>query len=340
VRAVVLEGKKQLTVKEVPTPQADGNKVLIKIERCGICGSDIHFWDMGDRVGLIMGHEFGGTVVDPGSREDLKVGDRVTALPLNPCGKCPACQKGKWNACMPALKVSPGLYPAAPGAYSEYFLSHPAMVRKLADHVSFDEAAMLEPAAVTLRAVRVIDVQPGDTVLVAGGGIIGLLAAAWAKAAGASYIALTEANPLRGENALKMGDVDAYFDARDEQVVPKLMQASGGGFDKFIECVGVAPSVNTGLAALKNGGDCLLAGVSYVPLAISTILMTIKELNIKATLGYVDEFDLALKMITNGKIELTRFISGYVGLDGVQDSFDKLTSGKYGDVKILIDPSK
>ena len=176
MKAVKIEGSKKLAVVDSPVPQADGTKVVIKITTVGICGSDLHIWDNGDRVGLIMGHEFCGTVVDPGSREDLKVGDRVTALPLNPCGECPICKDPRFHTCMNSLKNgSPGVTSA--GAYAEYFASRPDMVRKLSDTISDVEAAMIEPAAGTLHAVNLAQVKTGEKVLVIGGGVIGMLTA-------------------------------------------------------------------------------------------------------------------------------------------------------------------
>lgn len=337
MRAVRIEDKRKLMVGEADAPKADGKQVIMKISKVGICGSDLHMWENGDRKGLIMGHEFAGTVVDPGLLKDsLKPGDRITALPLNPCGECEYCKAHRYNLCVNGLKASPGI--TAPGAYAEYYAARPDMVRKLPETVSDEEAAMLEPAAVSLRAVRLAEVKPGDKVLIAGGGIIGLLSAAWAKVAGASYIALTEANTLRAENALKMGDVNQVFDARDEQLVPKLVQASAGGFDQFIECSAVGPAINSGIMALKKSGKMVLVGVNYSLVPISTLMVLLKEIEIKGTIGYDNEFDLALDLVAKHVIDLKRFISETVGLDEVQAAFEKLTAGTYPDVKILIQP--
>ncbi|NPV26552.1 MAG: alcohol dehydrogenase catalytic domain-containing protein [Firmicutes bacterium] len=270
MRAVKLVGKKQLATVETDTPKTDGNQVIIKVSRVGICGSDIHIWEKGERSELIMGHEFCGTVVDPGALKDtISVGDRVAVIPLNPCGKCGPCTSGQPKYCVNSLAASPGV--TATGGYAEYYAARPYMVRKLPDEMSDDEAAMIEPTAVALRAVRLAGFKPGDKVLVTGGGIIGLLCAAWSRIYGASYLALTEANPLRVENALKMGDVDAVFDATDQQLVPKLIEATGGGFDHVLECAAVAPAVNTGIMALKknrphgSGGSELRVGTHQYP---------------------------------------------------------------------------
>ena len=337
MRAVCLDGPKQLVVKEVDMPKADGEKVLVKVSDVGICGSDIHLWEQGQRIGLIMGHEFAGTVVDAGALKDsLKVGDRVTVLPLNPCGECEPCKKGNSKGCLNALAASPGI--TAPGAYAEYYLARPDMVRKLPDNISEEEATLIEPAAVALRAIRMSGIKPGDKVLVAGGGVIGLLSAAFARIAGASYIALTEANPLRGANAKEMGDVDQVFDATDEQLVAKLMQASGGGFDQCIDCVGIAPAINAGIMALKKGGKMMLLGINYSPVPISGLMAVLKEIEYKGSIGYDQEFDMVMDLMNKGILKAARFISDTIDLEGVQGAFEKLSSGQYPDVKIVIKP--
>ena len=175
--------------------------------------------------------------------------------------------------------------------------------------------------------------------LVTGGGIIGLLCAAWARIAGASYIALTEANPKRAEKALEMGDVDEVFDAKDEELVKKLLTASKGGFDQALECAAVAPAVNTTIQSLKYGGKLVLVGVNYSPVPVSTLLIVLRELEVKGTIGYApEEFDQSIELMAKKVIETERFISRTVGLDGVQDAFEQLTSGDNPDVKIIIQP--
>ena len=198
MQAVSIEGKKQLKVVETETPKSDGNKVIVEVAKVGICGSDLAFVGKRRPYRLIMGHEFCGKVVDPGALKDtLKPGDRVTVLPLNPCGKCVNCKQGKVNLCINGLAASPGL--TAPGAYAQYYAARPDMVRALPDEVSDAEATMIEPTAVALRAVHHAGVKPGDKVLVTGWRNYWIFSVLWARIAGASYIALTEANPKRAK---------------------------------------------------------------------------------------------------------------------------------------------
>lgn len=338
MRAVKLTGKKQLSVVETETPKADGNKVIIRVSRVGICGSDIHIWERGERIGLIMGHEFGGTVVDPGALKDsLNVGDRVAVIPLNPCGECEFCRTGKSKYCSKQRLASPGI--TAPGGYAEYYAARPDMVRKLPDSLSDQEAAMIEPTAVALRAVRMANINPGDKVLITGGGIIGLLCAAWSRIFGAKYVALTEINKLRADKAREMGDVDEVFDAADPELVTKLINATNGGFDRILECAAVEQAVNTGIMTLKKTGRMVLVGVSYAPVPIKTLVAVMNELELKGIIGYtIDEFDMSINLMAKKVILTERFISATTGLEGMQNAFETLHSQTTSDVKILVKP--
>lgn len=339
MRAIALKGQKQMEVVEIEKPKADGKNVLVKINMVGICGSDLSFWAHGDQyAGLIMGHEFSGTVVDPGELQgELKAGDRVTAVPLDPCGTCDLCKNGYINMCATTWDKSPGL--GSQGAYAEYISIRPDMIRKLPDTMSDTEAAMLEPAAVSFRAVKLAQVGIGDKVLITGAGIIGLLAAAWARLAGASYIAMMEVNSQRRENALKQGDVDEVFDGADPEVVAKMIKATNGGFNKFIDCAGVAPALNTGFMACVNNARVVLAGISLEPVPLATVLIVTHGLELMGAIAYTaTEFELCIDLIARKKIDLARFVDAVMGFEDAQSAFETLKSGTSKDVKIILKP--
>jgi 2-desacetyl-2-hydroxyethyl bacteriochlorophyllide A dehydrogenase len=338
MRALKLTGAKQLELAETDKPQLDLGKILIEVERCGICGSDLHIWQNGMPVGLIMGHEFAGTVADPGEAKDIfQSGDRVTALPVNPCGICPACKNLQLNKCTNILADAPGITTA--GAYAQYLQITAAMVRTIPASMSMEEAAMAEPSAVALHAVNLAGVAAGDKVLIVGGGIIGLLCAAWARISGPSFIGLSEANAKRGKKALGFGDVDEVFDAIDPQLQKKLLTRSGGGFNKVIECAGPAPAVKSAIGAAASGGIVVLAGINYHEVPVSTMRMAMKELQLKGSYGYnADEFDMAIDYIARRILKTSRFVDHTVSLEGVQDAFIKLTDPAGDAVKIMMKP--
>ena len=339
MKCVSISGQRKLVLKDKEVPVSKDGSVVIEVKSCGICGSDIHNWEVGGPVGLVMGHEFAGVVVDPGSRADLEKGDRVTGLPISPCGKCEACKRGDIQYCPETWNEAVGLALTNSGGYAEYTSCRPDMVRKLPGNVSFDAACMVEPSAVSLHAVNLSNIKIGDDVLIIGGGIIGLMAAEFAKMSGARYVALMETNKKRGKKAVNFGKVDEYYDALKEDTIPKLITKTNGGFDVVIECCGNAPAVSEALMAVKPGGLVVLVGVSPVPISIPTVVGVMKEVKMLGAIAYTAaEFDTCLNLIANKKLNVVKYIDDLVTLENVQNSFERLTSGKDSAIKIVIKP--
>lgn len=339
MKCVSISGQKKLVLKDKEVPVSKDGSVVIEVKSCGICGSDIHNWEVGGPVGLVMGHEFAGVVVDPGSRVDLEKGDRVTGLPISPCGKCEACKRGDIQYCPETWNEAVGLALTNSGGYAEYTSCRPDMVRKIPGNVSFDAACMVEPTAVSLHAINLSNIKIGDDVLIIGGGIIGLMAAEFAKMAGARYVALMETNKKRGKKAVNFGKVDEYYDALKEDTIPKLITKTNGGFDVVIECCGNASAVSEALMAVKPGGLVVLVGVSPVPISIPTVVGVMKEVKMLGAIAYTAaEFDTCLNLISNKKLNVVKYIDDLVSLDKVQNSFERLTSGKDSAIKIVIKP--
>jgi threonine dehydrogenase-like Zn-dependent dehydrogenase len=338
MKAVKIEGPKKLTVSDVPVPRANGERVLIRVKTSGICGSDLHIWEEGARAGLIMGHEFGGTVEHPGSREDLAPGDRVTVIPLNPCGECPWCLNSEYHTCRYSFKRGiPGVTSA--GAYAEYFSARPDMVRRLPGTVGDAEAAMIEPAAVGFHAVHLAGIKPGDKVLIVGGGVIGCMCAMWARLHGASFIGMSEANESRGRKALEFGDIHALFDAKDPELTSTMRTTADGMFDKAVDCSASASGINAAVNVLNNQGTLILVGISYSPVPIMTLPVCLKELRIIGDIGYsIPEFEHVIGMMARRVIHTERFIDSSIGLEDVQGVFERLSSGNAPETKILIRP--
>ncbi len=341
MKCVAINGVKSLEVREAANPVSTDGRVVIKIKKAGICGSDIHYWDAGMPEGLVMGHEFSGIVLDPGSREDLKAGDRVTALPISPCGKCEACESGNPQYCAVTWSHALGLSLDNPGAMAEETSFRPDMVKKLPGSVSDEEGAMVEPTAVSYHAVNLAGIKPGAKVLVIGAGIIGLGCAMFAKKAGASFVAISETNEARGQKALELGVADKLFDGKDPEFAAKAMAETIGGFDVVFECVGIAPAINSAIATVKQGGTVVMVGVSMKPEAIYTIMEVMKEFKVFGAIAYtVEEFEEVIRMIANKEIDVMKFVGDIVSLDKTQEAFERLTNGKENIVKILIDPEK
>lgn len=341
MKCVKLTDVKKLELDEMEMPVSKDGSVVFKVESAGICGSDIHNFDAGAPVGLVLGHEFAGTVIDPGSRDDLKAGDRVTGLPISPCGVCESCKNGNPQYCFKTWNEAVGLALTNPGGYAEYSSCRADYVKKLPDNVSFDEGCMVEPSAVSLHAVNLADVKVGDRVLVIGAGIIGLMAAEFAKLDGASYVGLVEVNPKRGEKAKRYGFVDEYFDGKDEKLVEKLMGVSLGGFDKVIECCGNSAAVSEAIMAVKPGGTVVLVGVSTAPVTVPLVLSVMREVKLQGAIAYTEtEFEDVIRLISEKVIDVEKYIDARVGLDKAQESFVRLTSGNDDAIKIILKPNE
>ena len=340
MKSVILTGPKKFEIGETNEPVSQNGSVLVDVKKAGICGSDIHYWDIGAPTGLIMGHEYCGVVTNPGSRDDLKVGDRVTALPISPCGHCPACLKGNPQFCPETWTYATGLSLTNPGAFAPKMAIRPDMVLRVPDTISDNEVAMVEPTAVGLHAVHLANIEVGTKVLVVGGGIIGLVSAMFAKMEGASYVALTETNPSRGERAVASGVADAWFDAKDENTIGKLLEITNGGFDIVLDCCGNTPAVTSALQAVKPGGKLILVGVSLDTITFPSIMAVMKEIAVQGAIAYTkEEFQTCIDLMANKQIDVERFVDDIVSLDRVQESFERLTSGTDSAVKILVNPN-
>ncbi len=341
MKCVKIDGPKSLVVDEIDAPVSRKGSVVIKVESCGICGSDIHYWDSGQPKGLVMGHEFCGRVVDPGNRKDLVIGDKVTGLPISPCGACEACKTGNPQYCRATWLNAVGLSLKNPGGYAEYTSCRSDLVKKIPNTMSFDEGTLVEPSAVALHAVALANIKVGAKVLVIGGGIIGLMACEFAKLEGACYVALLETNMSRAKKSTTVGKADDYFDARKESTIAKLIEASNGGFDIVIECCGNSAAVSEAILAVKPGGKIILVGVSTGPVTIPTVAAVMGEVTITGAIAYTEkEFETCIDLISHKRINVKKYIDDVKPLEKAQESFERLTSGKDDAVKIVLHPSK
>jgi len=343
MKCVAINGPKKLVVENRDAKVGKPGYILIDVIKAGICGSDLHYFQSGLPKGLVMGHEFSGIVIDNGGSKEFKEGDRVTALPISPCRECTECKQKEIQICSKTWENAIGLSLDNPGAFGGRVLVREDMVRHLPDNVSYESGAMVEPASVAFRAVNISGVKKGDSVLVIGGGIIGLLSALFFKLRGASYVALTETNPLRGKKAVSLGVADEYFNALDPDVIKKLMSKTkeGEGFDVVADCVGNSPALTSAITYTKPNGNLILVGISLGNVSIPLVNAVLKEINIKGSIAYSkEEFDMVIKLLSANKINLEKFVDDVVTLDDLQNAFERLTSGSDAAVKILVDPNK
>lgn len=341
MKCVAINGKRSLVPSTINASKSKDGSVVVDVKKAGICGSDIHYWDSGVPEGLVMGHEFCGIVTNPGDRKDLKMGDRVTALPISPCGKCPACLSGNPQYCPETWTYAVGLSLTNPGAYAEATSVRSDLVVKVPSNITDAEVAMVEPTAVGLHAVNIADIHIGDKVLVIGAGIIGDICAMFAKMSGASYVAMSETNIKRGKKAVTLKCADEYFDARDEKFMENVRRECPYGYDVVLDCSGNSAAVSTALVCARPNGKVVMVGVAMDNITIPSVVLVMHELRVFGAIGYTeDEFKECINLMSTRKIDMLKFVDDIVGLNDVQHAFERLTSGDDTAIKILIDPKK
>lgn len=265
MKAYVLHGINDFCLEDVEIPAIGDNQVLVKVAAAGICGSDIpRIYQTGAHVHpLIPGHEFAGQVVKTGADTDSSwMHKRVGIFPLIPCGTCVPCQRKQYEMC----RNYSYLGSRTDGGFAEYVAVPEANLIALPENVSYESAAMLEPMAVAVHAMRRgLDLQCGDTVVVCGLGTIGLLLTMFLKQAGKKNILVVGNKDFQRQQAEKLGiDSEHYCDCRKEDVTAWIRNhTSGNGADLFFECVGKNETIAQAIDATATAGGIVLVGNPY-----------------------------------------------------------------------------
>lgn len=338
MKAAVYHGPGDLRVEEVPVRKLKDNEVKIQVKYCGICGTDIHIFH-GDggccdvTPPLVPGHEFSGVVAEVGAEvKTVKVGDRVTGDPNDMCGECYFCKNGMQHFC----KNNIGIGTTVDGGFAEYVIMREKQVYKLSDELSFIEAAMAEPISCCLHGIDLCNIKAGDTVLVIGGGPIGMIMMQLAKNAGASKVIMSEPVEEKREQALKLGATKT-IDPLHEDVEAVLAEYCEN-VNVVIECVG---NVHTQADAVRFAGRG--ATIMYFGLAAPEESFPIrpddifkKELHITSSYINPYSFERAIQILESGTVELESLITNVVPLDDIADVFTKPEYRRTGKVMIQI----
>jgi len=336
---------KKLEFKEKPPPEIRGDEILMKVEYCGICGSDVHGYLNGIMVplGTVMGHECSGVVAEIGTKvKNFAPGDRVVAKPIPECGECYWCRKGQFSLCSKAFERAIGISPAHDGAYAEYVrIEYPdQMLFKLPPNVSFQQGAIVEPLATSLHGVRVSSFKPGDNVVVIGAGMIGLGTIQFLKIGGAGQVIVLEVSEKKAQLARDLG-ADVVLDptVEGEGLRERIFSLTGGvGADIVYECSGVPFGFQNAMFFAKSGGQVMVVGINDKDVAINPFMLVLWEIDMKGVLGYYDEFNHVIRFLEQGKINSDLFISGIVPLADIEEKgFKRLISSK-DEVKLLVKP--
>jgi threonine dehydrogenase-like Zn-dependent dehydrogenase len=337
MRAAVMRDRK-LVVADVPVPELGPGDVLVRTLACGICGSDLHalkhaekFVETARRAGnarvmdlgrdVVMGHEFCAEIVEhgPGTTRTLPVGTRVCSRPTLMRESGPQ---------------SIGYSNDNPGGYGEYMRLSEALLLPVPNGLATDHAALTEPMAVGVHAVRKARLTPEDAPLVIGCGPVGLAVIAALRLAKVEPIVAADFSPRRRELAATLG---AHVVVDPAKTTVWDQRPAGRGPVVF-ECVGVPGVLDQVMAAAPRGTRIVVVGVCMEPDTIHPLIGIVKELSLQFVLGYTpDEFVATLRHIAEGEIPTTPLITGHVGLDGVAAAFEELGSpGRHA--KILVHP--
>ena len=343
MKALLLTEYKQMEVTDVDEPEVGDDDVLIQVEACGICGSDIHGYDgsTGRRIPpLVMGHEAAGVVVSTGSNvADMPAGTRVTFDSMVSCGKCDFCTDGHRNLCdnRMVLGVSCGEY-RRHGAFAERISVPRRIVYQLPDTLPFEHAALVEAVSVAVHAASVTPIKLGDTAVVVGAGMIGLLTLQAVRAAGASRVIAVDLNDKRLTAAKELGADDVL---RGDQVdVPAAIRemTGGRGADVAMEVVGATPTVVTAIESVRKGGSvCLVGNVSpTVELPLQSVVT--REISLHGTCGCNGEYPQCIDLMNRGIINVAPLITAKIGLADSPTWFERLYAGDPNQMKVVICP--
>jgi (R,R)-butanediol dehydrogenase/meso-butanediol dehydrogenase/diacetyl reductase/L-iditol 2-dehydrogenase len=329
--------KGEFGVIDYPIPEIGPEDVLIKVAFCAICGSDPHAaaGNLPIPVPFPLGHEVSGTIVQLGekaTRKELEIGDRVAGNYAHFCGTCYYCRNGQEQFCEAMMEWKMG-------GMAEYVVWHESQVYKIPDSISFEEASLLEPVSIALRAVERADIRPGARVAVSGGGGIGLLAAQLARICGASSVTVIEPIEEKRNLAKSLG-IDHVIDPFTKNVQREALSLTDGiGFDSVIESSGAPAAVKSILGTLAKGGTavCFAMYPADFELPFNLYANTyFKEITVRGF--FMSPYSFPRAVLFLPRLNLKALIQKVYSIDEAAEAFKAQMSGKYA--KVLIKCSK
>jgi L-iditol 2-dehydrogenase len=343
MKSLLLSAYNHLEIADLPAPEAGPDEVLVRVEACGICGSDVHGYDgsSGRRIPpIVMGHEAAGTVAAVGeSVKGHAVGDRVTFDSTVFCGTCVFCQRGEVNLCdnRQVIGVSCGDY-RRHGAFAEYVVIPQRILYHLPDNLSFAEAAMLEATSVALHAVRVSEVRGGETALVIGAGMIGLLTLQAARALGSARVMIADIDASRLELARNVG-AEEILDRSGAELVAEVLEATEGrGVDLAFEAVGRSETVNAAIDCTRKGGTVTLIGNIQPEVSLPLQKVVTRQLRLQGSCASAGEYPQAIELIASGKIKVKPLITAIAPLEEGPRWFARLHAREPNLMKVILKP--
>jgi (R,R)-butanediol dehydrogenase / meso-butanediol dehydrogenase / diacetyl reductase len=333
MKAVTFQGlHTPLAFETIADPTPGAGELVVKVGRCGICGSDLHMTEdaaYGCQKGDVLGHEFAGEVVALGKdTAGPRVGDLVSVIPLKSCGTCEHCLKGEVQWC--------SNFGLQGGGYAEYAVTRPNQCVPLPSGLTLADGALIEPLAVALHGVNLSGLKAGDKVLVLGAGPIGLAVAYWARRMGAGRVAVQDISPFQQDRATNMGADAFVVDPADP--VGSAERALGGKADIVFECVGIPGLIAQAVDQVRPRGTILLLGLCTKPDTFNSFAMLSKELRLVTSAFFtVPEYEAALKALEQGAVEPRVMVTDTISLADVPTIYESLKR-RTEQCKVMIAP--
>jgi L-iditol 2-dehydrogenase len=344
MKALLLSEYKKLACTTVDDPVIGPDDVLVSVKACGICGSDIHGYDgsTGRRIPpLVMGHEASGIIADVGTNvKNLRVGQRVSFDSTVSCGNCRFCQAGQINLCdnRQVLGVSCGEF-RRNGAFAE-FVSVPArIVYPLPDQLGFNEAAMIEAVSIGVHAVNLTPVSLGDSAVIIGTGMIGLLTLQAARLAGFRRVIAVDTENSKLALARELGATDT-FNPKEADIPEAVRSVTGGaGADAAFECVGANATVLSAINSVRKGGTVTLVGNITPKTELPLQVVVSRQLRLQGSCASSGEIPACIDLLARKDIKVDKIISAVSSLEEGPAWFDRLYKGEPGVMKVIITPN-
>ncbi len=331
------KGEGHVSVCEAARPHLNAGEVLIRVEAVGVCGTDIKIWQgtTWSNPPVILGHEYSGVIAEvAGDVTRFHPGDRVVSETAQVvCGSCEYCRGGRELMCDQRLSIGYGV----DGAMAEYIKVRQAIVHKIPDSLSFDEAALCEPLSVAVHGLSDhAAVTAASDVLVMGPGAIGQLVAQVAKSSGARVVLVGLPKDQERLDAARAAGVDLTFAGVSDE---KLRALTGGrGFDIAVDCTGAEPAIRQAMRAVRKTGSFIQIGLTKPELTIDYSLLTEREIRIIGSFGHqAHDWESAIRLLDSKKVNVEHLITGRYSLDEWESAFSDMRDGR--GIKILIYPN-
>lgn len=344
MKAMLLTEYQKLEIVDLPKPEISANDLLVQVKACGICGSDIHGWDGSTgrrKPPLVMGHEAAGIVTAVGANvRGFAEGDRVTFDSTVSCGECFYCRKGSINLCenRQVLGVSCDEF-RRNGAFAEYVVVPSRIAYQLPENLPFEHAALIEAVSIAVHAANRTPVTLGDTAVVVGSGMIGLLVVQTIRLSGCSRVIAVDLEDSKLELAKKFG-ADVGLNPKKCDVIQEVMKLTGGrGADAAIEVVGASATVNTAIDVTRRGGSICLVGNLSPKVEMPLQKLVTRELSVYGSCASNGEIPQCIDLLSRGAIQVQPLITALAKLDDGPTWFKRLYEGEPGAMKVVLQPT-